>query len=60
MENKDKIEYWYIDFKDAEIYSYYDEENELDQCNKQIGNNFTSYYNAKEFLKVVLDKQKID
>ena len=54
------MEYYYIDFKDEEVYSFQDIDSELDKANKLIGNYFTSFYEARNFLKNVLDKQSID
>lgn len=52
------MEYYYIDFKDCEIYSYTDENTEIDKANKLTGNSFVSYYQAKAFLLELLYKQK--
>lgn len=62
-----KAEYYYIDFKDLEIYSWevatdkngYSKENELDKANILIGNYFKTYQDAKQALKTIINKQSI-
>ena len=55
----EKVEYYYIDFKDCEIYSWVNEENEIDNANILLGNKFNTFIEAKEFLVRLLDKQSI-
>lgn len=49
-------EYYYIDFKCCEIFSWCDEKNDFDKANKKMGNYFSSFIEARDFIKELLKR----